>query len=76
LRIEHCDGDVYGRPASACSPPTARPGSSQHELGLAIDFENCASRATPCYQWLAEHAAEYGFKNLPSEAWHWSTTGS
>lgn len=76
LRAANCDGDVYGRPASACRPPTARPGSSQHERGRAIDFANCSSRSTECFKWLAENAAEFGFKNLPSEPWHWSTTGT
>lgn len=75
LRAAHCVGDVYGRPASACSPPTARPGSSLHEIGLAIDFHRCSSRSTPCWVWLDEHAHEYGLTNLPSEPWHWSTTG-
>lgn len=76
LRRAHCGGDVFGAPASSCSPPTARPGSSQHERGLAIDFSNCSQRDTACFRWLAENAAEFGFKNLPSEPWHWSTTGS
>lgn len=76
LRTAHCGGDVYGRPAGACGPPTARPGSSLHEVGLAIDFDNCSSRASVCFTWLAEHAAEHGFKNLPSEPWHWSTSGN
>lgn len=76
LRIAHCGGDIYTAPASSCSPPTARPGSSQHEFGLAIDFANCSSRSTPCYQWLAEYGEAYGLFNLPSEPWHWSTTGN
>lgn len=76
LRKAHCGGDVFGRPSSACSPPTARPGSSQHERGLAIDFENCSSPSTACFKWLAENAANHGFRNLPSEPWHWSTTGN
>jgi len=67
--------DIYEKPASQCTPPTARPGTSMHEKGLAIDFESCQTRSTACYRWLAEHAATYGFKNLPSEPWHWSTTG-
>jgi LAS superfamily LD-carboxypeptidase LdcB len=29
---------IYDMPSSECSPPTARPGASQHELGVAIDF--------------------------------------
>jgi LAS superfamily LD-carboxypeptidase LdcB len=67
--------DIYEKPASQCTPPTAKPGTSQHEKGLAIDFESCQTRSTACYTWLAKHAATYGFKNLPSEPWHWSTTG-
>jgi len=79
LRRAHCGSSyyaIYQMSPSACRPPTARPGSSQHEIGLAIDFSNCSSRGTQCYRWLAGHAAAYGFYNLPSEAWHWSTTGS
>lgn len=67
--------DVYEKPASQCTPPTAKPGTSQHEKGLAIDFESCETRTTACYKWLAKNAATYGLKNLPSEPWHWSTTG-
>jgi LAS superfamily LD-carboxypeptidase LdcB len=68
-------------PASQCSPPTAIPGTSEHERGLAIDFRcngqsiGQRARSNPCFVWLSRHAAEYGFYNLPSEAWHWSTTG-
>lgn len=71
--------DIYEKPASQCRPPTARPGTSQHEKGLAIDFTYngslIRSRSSAGYQWLAANAAAYGFKNLPSEPWHWSTTG-
>ncbi len=79
LRRAHCGSSyyaIYQMSPSACSPPTARPGQSQHEIGLAIDFSNCSSRGSACYQWLAAHASAYGFYNLPSEPWHWSTTGS
>jgi peptidoglycan hydrolase CwlO-like protein len=79
LRRQHCGSSyyaIYQMSPSACSPPTARPGQSQHEIGLAIDFSNCSTRGTSCYQWLAANAASFGFYNLPSEAWHWSTTGS
>ena len=82
LRRAHCGTSEYAvweAPASSCRPPTARPGSSYHERGLAIDFsENGRSINSPnsrAYLWLKQHAAEYGFYNLPTERWHWSTTG-
>lgn len=79
LRKAHCGTSyfaIYEMSSSSCRPPTARPGRSQHELGLAIDFQNCSSRGTACYRWLARNAAGFGFYNLPSEPWHWSTTGN
>lgn len=79
LRQQHCGTSqyaIYQMPASQCSPPTAKPGQSQHELGLAIDFSNCSSRSSDCYKWLAANAAAHGFYNLPSEPWHWSTSGN
>ena len=73
------DYAVYEMPASQCSPPTARPGQSMHERGLAVDFTYngrvISSRSSPGFQWLNAHAGSYGFRNLPSEPWHWSTTG-
>lgn len=69
LRIEHGCPDPKTSP-SACSPPTARPGTSRHEEGLAIDFQ------TYSFSWLAENAATYGLYNLPSESWHWSVDGN
>ena len=79
LRRAHCGGSydsVFNAPSSSCSPPTARPGRSMHERGLAIDFKNCSSRGTACYQWLALNAARFGLFNLPSEPWHWSVNGN
>ena len=79
LRRAHCGTSqyaIYQMPAGQCSPPTARPGTSMHERGLAIDFANCSTRSTRCYQWLAANAATFGFHNLPSEPWHWSVDGS
>ncbi|MEO5679666.1 MAG: M15 family metallopeptidase [Acidimicrobiales bacterium] len=72
--------DIYRSPASACRPPTARPGQSMHERGLAIDFQ-CngsliRSRSGPCWSWMSANAGRFGLRNLPSEPWHWSTTGS
>ncbi|WNG61464.1 M15 family metallopeptidase [Archangium gephyra] len=28
------------------------------------------------FVWLKANAARYGFINLPSEPWHWSTNGN
>jgi D-alanyl-D-alanine carboxypeptidase len=81
LRRAHCgtsDYAIYEAPSSACSPPTARPGTSMHEKGLAIDF-TCGGGTvlgdTACFSWLEGHAGAYGLSNLPSEPWHWSTNG-
>jgi len=77
LRRAHCGSSnyaIYQMSASSCRPPTARPGSSQHEIGLAIDFNSC-SRSSACFKWLKANAARFGFYNLPSESWHWSTSG-
>jgi peptidoglycan hydrolase CwlO-like protein len=82
LRRAHCGSSnyaIYYMPASQCSPPTARPGSSMHERGLAIDFSCNGGGAirygNSCWNWLAAHANDYGLYNLPSEPWHWSTSG-
>ncbi len=74
----HVDYVVYSAPAETCSPPTAPPGQSEHQRGLAIDFTESGrllTRSSPGYQWLITNAHEYGLFNLPSEPWHWSTTG-
>lgn len=81
LRRSHCGSSfdaVFNAPSSSCSPPTARPGLSMHERGLAIDFTEggrTLRRSSAAFAWLSEHAAEYGFFNLPSESWHWSVNG-
>lgn len=79
LRRAHCgtsDYAIFQMPPSQCSPPTARPGTSRHERGLAIDLtcdgELIRSRHNGCYEWLVTHAAFFGLYNLPSESWHWS----
>jgi LAS superfamily LD-carboxypeptidase LdcB len=69
---------IYQEPASSCNPPTARPGTSMHERGLAIDFTiggSTITRGSAGYNWLTANAAKYGFYNLPAEPWHWSVNG-
>lgn len=70
--------DIYEKPASQCSPPTARPGQSMHERGLAVDFTTgggTVSSGSAAYRWLSANAPRFGFHNLPGEPWHWSTNG-
>lgn len=82
LRRSNCgtsNYSIYYAPASSCSPPTAPPGSSMHEQGLAIDF-TCGSSGTvrwgdQCHDFLRANAADYGLYPLGGEAWHWSTNG-
>jgi D-alanyl-D-alanine dipeptidase len=58
------------------SPRAAKPGSSPHSWGLAVDlgFSNAG------YKWLKQNAKKYGFNQIPGyetnnpdgfEAWHW-----
>lgn len=61
----------------------AKPGTSNHQMGLAIDFagitakggSTCTYRATQTssslWVWLRDHAASYGFHQYSAEAWHW-----
>jgi len=83
LYAQNCGG---GR----CSPPTAKPGTSEHEDGLAIDWtfngSLIRSRTSPGYLWLASSGGavgtargttnRYASRNLPSEPWHWSVDGT
>jgi len=63
-------------PSSDCTGhPVAPPGYSLHQMGLAIDFNNCSTKSTACHIWLKGNAATYGLFNLPSEPWHWSVDG-
>lgn len=59
----------------------ARPGYSNHQMGLAIDFAGLPSTPGPVsgnsiWDWLSQNAANFGYKNYPAEAWHWSVTGN
>jgi hypothetical protein len=76
LRRRHCGPtqyDIYQKPSNQCRPPTARPGRSRHEQGLAVDFD--LGRSGRTLRWLRANAARFGFVNLRSEPWHWSVDG-
>ncbi len=61
----------------------ARPGTSNHQMGIAIDFAgtnvkggtSCTSRATdpgsPVWKWLSDNAARFGYRQYAAESWHW-----
>jgi D-alanyl-D-alanine carboxypeptidase len=83
LRRSNCgssDYAIYQAPSSYCSPPTAPPGASLHEQGLAIDFtyggDSTIGSGSSAYGWLSDNAANYGLYNLPGEPWHWSVNGN
>jgi LAS superfamily LD-carboxypeptidase LdcB len=81
LRRQNCgtsDFAIYQMDPFSCRPPTARPGSSNHERGLAVDFTvngSVLTRSSKAFQWMSANAGKYGFYNLPSEPWHWSSDG-
>lgn len=66
----------------------ARPGTSEHNTGLALDI-NCADhsfKSTKAYKWLQENAEDYGFvmryaedkqekTGVIYESWHWRFVG-
>ena len=65
----------------------ALPGFSEHQLGTAVDISQYPSAAQAGYDWLAEHAYEYGFVlSYPDgvqevtqyryEPWHWRYVGT
>lgn len=47
----------------------ARPGTSNHGLGRAVDVNLGASPGAS--QWLRANAGRFGFKTIPREPWHW-----
>jgi hypothetical protein len=68
LRRAHCgerDYDVFQKPSMECTPPTARPGESQHELGRAVDFGGDLAL-------VAELAPKHGLvATVAGEPWHY-----
>jgi hypothetical protein len=75
LRMSNGCPDVHTSPASSCKVPTAIPGTSKHESGLAVDFTNTDKIIGA----VAERAAKYQIhRTVPGERWHYehrSTSG-
>ncbi len=70
-RIENCGGNTYYniwlKPSSSCNPATARPGTSKHEQGLAID----QAPSYTAHGYIREAANLAGLEfDVSSEAWH------
>lgn len=78
-RARSQNGCTCSDSSKCCRVPTAPVGRSMHERGLAIDFswngQLIRSRTSDGFRFLAGNAPGLGLKNLPSEPWHWSTTG-
>jgi len=76
--------DTEEEAEAAAATVVARPGTSEHQTGLAIDFNSLAVPFDQSaeYRWLREHGAEYGFieryfdgsmpiTGVVYEPWHW-----
>lgn len=64
--------DEYGWPRAAI------PGTSNHGVGVAVDFVNPpVVRGSAPYSWLVANASRFGFEPLtdPDEPWHWDYAG-
>ena len=68
VRNENCE-------SGSCKVPTARPGTSNHGFGIAVDFATPGNsrikEGDGLYKWLTANGATYGFKRIKSETWHW-----
>ena len=73
---------------AAADVAVARPGYSEHNTGLAIDFNGVTMdfENTKAFQWLQENAADYGFvlrfpkgkesiTHIMYEPWHYRYVG-
>lgn len=70
LRREHCGPtsyDIWQRPSSQCSPPTAVPGRSKHNSGLAADLRGDLNMAADLGRRFGLHTPVSG------EDWHYES---
>lgn len=82
---------IFEKGEAAAAKVAARPGYSEHQLGLAVDILNeetnyqLPSRTikTRLYSWLLKNASKYGYyqtykgdtEGIIEEIWHWRYTG-
>jgi hypothetical protein len=50
----------------------AKPGTSNHGLGKAVDLE----LSTSAFTWLQSNAERFQYFNIPRERWHWEYRGA
>ncbi len=81
-------GTPADRAEEVAATVVARPGTSEHHTGLAVDFNSVEDtfEQTAEYRWLSQNAEDYGFilrytaekQNITGvihESWHWRFVG-
>ncbi|MNS45874.1 N-acetylmuramoyl-L-alanine amidase XlyA precursor [compost metagenome] len=63
--------ELYNLYKSGRGNIAAKPGTSNHETGDAIDFQNLPG----AWAWLKRNSQRFGFKNFDPEPWHYSPNG-
>ena len=89
VKAAMANGESRAEAENTVAKETARPGTSDHMLGLAVDFNGVknAFKDTKEYDWLIEHCAEYGFilrypedkvdiTKVSYEPWHYRYVGN
>lgn len=52
--------------------PANPPGFSNHQNGIAFDFDVGAGPGNTAYDWMAQNATQFGFvRTVKGEVWHW-----
>lgn len=87
-KISAYEGEGYsGREARRLAKQwVAEPGTSEHELGLAVDINGKGRNSASLYQWLSENSWQYGFilrypedkkeiTGIDYEPWHFRYVG-
>lgn len=89
-RIEAYEAEGYSRSQAEelAADWVAEPGTSEHELGIAVDINQDVERSTAeeVYSWLADNAHSYGFilrypsdkieiTGISNEPWHYRYVG-
>jgi len=64
---------LYQKDLNGTGNPAAKPGTSKHQNGIAMDIGGVGGYGSKAYNWLNATAGKYGFKDdVRGEPWHWS----